>query len=188
MSRFEEIPATSGEYKFINYDSDRADDSLSMSNCSHDLYRDSFVLIIYHFTQDKNGHYRCQLSINNALVQPSHHTQFSAGDCNITNYYRLTSLTENQCVEYVVTDTDSMTTYKSAMTSSVTLSRESSRRSPSVTQQEKESDGAIVYVAGSLGALVIVFGALAIVLSILFICKFQNRETSKSQLIFLCFY
>jgi hypothetical protein len=62
-----------------------------------------------------------------------------------------------------------------------TPSAESSTKSSSVTQQERESDKIIIYVAGSLSALVTIFGALIIILSILYVCKFQKRETSKSQ-------
>jgi ABC-type antimicrobial peptide transport system permease subunit len=50
----------------------------------------------------------------------------------------------------------------------------------SVTQQERESDKTIVYVAGCLSAIVLLLGALIIVLSILYLYKFRNRETSKS--------
>ena len=118
-------------------------------------------------------------------MQPSHHrAQFSVGDC-ITDhrYYRLAYLNESQCAQYVA-NAGLIRTYEVSGTSSVTSSGESSTRLSSVTQQdEKESDKPIIYVAGSLSALIIiVFGTLIIVLSILYLCKFRNRETSKYEL------
>ena len=189
MSEFNEIPATSDEYGFSNFDSNTVN-SLSVINCSHELYRDTFLLIINHFTQNKTGYYWCQLSINDTLVQPSHHSaHFSIGECSSTDYhssyYRLANSSENQCAEYAVTDHESdagsITTYESSGTPYIASLTESSTRPSSVTQQEKESDKPIIYVAGSLSALVLVFGALVIVLSILYLCGFKNRETSKSQ-------
>jgi hypothetical protein len=57
-SMFDEIPATSEEYSFIDVVSGRADISLSVINCSHQLlFRDTISLIIYSFTRHKNGHY-----------------------------------------------------------------------------------------------------------------------------------
>ena len=53
MSVFDEIPATSEEYTFGNFVAGRADNSLSVINCSHELYRDSFILAIHRFTQHK---------------------------------------------------------------------------------------------------------------------------------------
>ena len=219
MSVFDEIPATSEEYRFSNFVSDSADNSLSLINCSHELYRDTLFLTVLNFTQHKNGYYWCQLSINNTLVQPSHQAHFSAGNCSIMNqtYYRLASvrLSENRCAKYVATESDTglITTHESSGTSfvaSISSTESSTRlstvtqqkresdkpityaatesdagsttRSSSVTQQEKGSDKSIIYVAGSLSALVMVFGALIIVLSILYLCKFR-RVTSKSQLI-----
>ena len=74
-----EIPTTSNEYNFTKFISAN---SLSVINCSHELYRDRFSLTILRFTQHNNGYYWCQLSINNTLVQPSHHrTHFSVGNC-----------------------------------------------------------------------------------------------------------
>jgi hypothetical protein len=57
MSIFDEIPATSDEYSFINIVSNRAFNSLSVINCSHELYIDTFSLIIHRFTRHKNGYY-----------------------------------------------------------------------------------------------------------------------------------
>ena len=182
-SIFDEIPVTSKEYTLGTFISNRGDNLLSVINCSRAVYRDTFSLAILNFTQNKNGYYWCQISINNTLVQPSYHAQLSVGECSITNqpYYRLANLNENQCAQYVATESDAglITTYGSSETSSVS----SSTRLSSVTQQEKESDKPIIYVAGSLSALVLVFGALVIVLSILYLCRFRNKETSKSQLI-----
>ena len=84
MSEFDEISATSEEYRFSNFASGSVDE-LSLINCSHELYRDTFFLTIPNFTQYKNGYYWCQLSINNTLVQPSHQAQFSAGNCSTMN-------------------------------------------------------------------------------------------------------
>jgi hypothetical protein len=217
MSTFDEIPTTSEGYTFFTFVSNEVDDSLSVINCSHELYIDRFSLTINSFTGQKNGYYWCQLSINDTLVQASHRAQFSVGECNIMNfYYRLAkfNLNENQCALYVATVADAglTSTYKVSDTSdfSVTSLTESSTTSPSVTQQEnetnktfihvatesdtesstrlssvtqqeRESDKPITYVAGSLSALVLVFGALIIVLTILYLCKFRNREPSKSQ-------
>ena len=122
------------------------------------------------------------------LVQPSHRAQFSAGECNITNYYRIANfnLNENQCAQYVATESEAgLTTYelsgvtsstKSTRLSSVTqqerennttvinVATESATRPSSVTQQEKESDKLIIYVAGSLNALLLIalLGVLAL--------------------------
>ena len=249
MSEFDEISSTSEEYRFSNFVSGSVANLLSLINCSHELYRDTFLLAILHFTPHKNGYYWCQLSINNTLVQPSYRVQFSAGNCSTMNlrYYRLAnlSLSENRCAKYVATESDTgfTTTHELSGTSFVASSTESSTRlstvtqqeresdktityaatgsdsgvtttykvsdisdcsvtsltestrnvttesdagltrSSSVTQQEKESDKLIIYVAGSLSALVMIFGALIIVLSVLYLCKFHNRVTSKSQLI-----
>ena len=83
MSVFDEIPANSSEYTSGNFVADRAGEALSVINCSHELYRDTFSLMIEQFTQLKDGYYWCQLSINNTLTQPSYRAQFLAGDCNI---------------------------------------------------------------------------------------------------------
>ena len=179
-STLDEISTTSNEYNFDKFVG-TTNNSLSVINCSHEVYRDTFSLAILNFTQNKNGYYWCQLSINNTLVQPSHRAQFFAGEC-ITNqpYYRLANSNENQCVQYITTDseldTGMTTTYGSSETSSIS----SSTRLSSVTQQEKESDKLIIYVASSLSALVLVFGAVIIVLSILYLCRFRNREISTS--------
>ena len=85
MSVFDKIPATPEEYRFSTFVSGSVDNSLSLINCSHGVYRDSFLLTILRFTRQKNGYYWCQLSINNSLGQPSHRAHFSVGDCNITN-------------------------------------------------------------------------------------------------------
>ena len=145
MSVFDEILATSEEYDFSNSISGSVVDSLSLINCSCDLYRDGFSLIIHHFTPHKNGHYWCQLSINNTLVQPSYQAQFFVGDCNITNqpYYRLANLrlNENRCAKYYVateSDTGLTTTHELSGTSFVASSTQSSTRLSTVTQQEKE--------------------------------------------------
>jgi hypothetical protein len=192
MSVFDEIRATSNEYNFSQFVG-AADiiNSLSVINCSHELYRDTFSLIILNFTRNKNGYYWCQLSINNTLAQPSYHAKFFVGEHEcITDYryYRLADLSENRCAQYVATESDAglITTYESGTSSTYTATEsdaESSTRSSSVTQQERESDNPIIYVAGSLSTLVLVFGALIIVLSILYLCKFRNREKSKSQLL-----
>jgi hypothetical protein len=142
-SIFDEIPTTSEEYGFFNFVSGRADNSLSVINCSHELlYRDLFSLIIFNVNRNKNGYYWCQLSINNTLAQPSHRAQFSVGEC-ITDhrYYRLANLNENQCAEYVATESDSglTTTIELSGTSSIISLATESIRSPSVTQQEKEN-------------------------------------------------
>ena len=81
------------------------------------------------------------------------------------------------------TESDKLITYVATESDA-----ESSIRSSSVTQQEKENNEQIIYVAGSLGALVLAFGALIIVLSILYLCKVRNRETCKSQLTNTCMY
>ena len=181
-----------------------APNELSTSNqCSHALYRDSTSLTIDNFTCDKDGYYWCQLSINNTLVQPSHHIHLYTGECSLTHqYFRLANSSESQCVKYVSLNTHAFTTitidshnmitsvretpYKSYyMTFSVTPSSGAPTRSSSVTQQEKRSERLTIYVAGSLGALVAVFGVLVIVLSIFYLCKFRSGETSKSQLIIL---
>ena len=206
-SIFDEIPATSEEYRLISFVSERADTSLSVIYCSnHELYRDTFLLMIDSFTGQKNGYYWYQLSINNTLVQPSYRAYFSVGECNNTEFYYRPAkfdLNENKCAEYVAPEsgTGLTTTYESTGTSSATSLRESTRslsvtkqdvviesdaessiRLSLVTLQEKENNEQIIYVAGSFSALVLVFGALIIVLSILYLCKFQNRETSKPQL------
>jgi hypothetical protein len=149
-SIFDEIPATSEEYIFSKFVPNRADNSLSVLNCSHELYRDTFSLIIHRFTRHKNGYYWCQLSINNTLVQPSYRAQFSVGECNIIsqNYYRLANLSERKCAKYVANELNADLTiiYESLGTSSVT-SRESSTRLSLVTQQEREYDNQIIYTA-----------------------------------------
>ncbi len=57
ISILEEISATFEEYRFSEVVSNRADSALSVINCSYELYRDSFSLIILHFTRHKNGYY-----------------------------------------------------------------------------------------------------------------------------------
>ena len=42
------------------------------------LYADTFVLIINHFTTDKNGYYWCQILINDSFTQPSQYAWFYA--------------------------------------------------------------------------------------------------------------
>jgi hypothetical protein len=143
MSIFDEIPSTSEEYRFSAIVSNRADNALSLINCSHVLYRDSFSLIILHFTRHKNGYYWCQLTINNTLAQPSQRSQFFVGECNTINlYYRLANfnLNENQCAKYVAESDAALTTttYEASGTPSVVSSTESARSS-SVTQQEREN-------------------------------------------------
>ena len=184
MSVFDEISATSNEYRSSNFNSN-AVNSLSV-NCSHEVYRDTFLLIINHFTRHKNGYYWCQLFINDTLVQPSYRAQFYLGECQVTNYhsgyYRLANSSENQCAEYIATESDagSITTYESSGTSSIAASRESSTRSSSVTQQERESDKPIIiYVAGSLSALLLIMGVLALVLLFTFYVHHQTKKTSK---------
>ena len=150
MSEFDEIPAPSEEYRFV---SGSVDNSLSLINCSHELYRDALYVTILNFTQNKNGYYWCQLSINNTLVQPSYRVQFSADNCSIMNqpYYRLANLrfNENRCAKYVASESDTgfTTTHELSGTSFVASSTESSTRLPTVTQQEGESDQQITYAA-----------------------------------------
>ena len=203
MSEFDEIPATSEEYRFSNFISGS---SLSLINCSHEIYRDTYSLLILHFTQHNNGYYWCQLSINNTLVQSSRRAHFSVGDCNITNqgYYRLANLRlgENRCAKYVATESDTGLTTKlnyesprifsvtSSLTqlSSVTVQNvatesdsESSTRLSSVTQQEKESDRLITYIAGIFSALLLIalLGVLALALSFASYVHYQRKKTSK---------
>lgn len=147
-------------------------------NCSRDLFRDTSSLAINNFTRDKDGYYWCQLAINNKLVQPSHRALFFAGNCGSTTnsmYFRLAHSTENQCAKYVNTHTYLTTRnyeLSNSIKSSVTLSK-----ADEPPKKLSSAETPIVYVAGSLGALVLVFGALVIALSMLFLCKFQNRET-----------
>ena len=187
MSVFDEIPVTSEEYEFSPFISGRVDNSLSVINCSHELYRDTFFLTIPNFTQHKNGYYWCQLSINNTLVQPFHQAHFSAGNCSIMNqpYYRLANLrlNENRCANYLDTESDTglTTTHKLSETSLVALSTESSTRSSSVTQQEKESDRLIIYIAGTFSALLLIalLGLLVLALSFASYVHHQRKKTSK---------
>ena len=188
-SIFDEIPATSEEYEFSTFISDNS--LISVINCSHEAYRDSFSLAIFNFTRHKNGYYWCQLFINNTLVQPSHQAHFFVGDCNITNqgYYRLANLRlgENRCAKYVVTESNAgLTTkfnYESPRTFSFTSSREliqitkqnvatksdaeSSTRLSSGTQQDKENERLIIYIIGNFSALLLIalLGVLALALS-----------------------
>ena len=181
--------------------------SVHMGNCSHQSsFRDAFSLTIYSFTQDKGGYYWCQLAINSTLVQPSIGAWIYAGECNVTNYFELAGPNEVQCAEYMnmyvpLIASSSITLKKPILTRSITIPRKSLTKSsltstlvtatvttpgpsvtttgPSVTQREQENEGLLIYVAGSLSALILLFGALVIVLSVLYLCKFQNRETSK---------
>ena len=187
MSIFDEISTTSEEYGFYKVVSNRADYSLSViNNCSYEiLFRDSFSLIILDFTRHKNGYYWCQLSINSTSVQPSYRAHFSVGECNITDhrYYRLANLNEIQCAQYVSTESDAglTTTQELPGTFSVTSSTESTR-SPSVTQQKKESDKSIIiYVAGSLSALllIVLLGVLVLAFSFAFYVHHQRKKISK---------
>jgi hypothetical protein len=208
----DKIPTTSEEYRFINFVSGRADNSLSVINCSHELYRDLFSLTIHRFTQHKSGYYWCQLSINNTLVQPSYRAQFSVGECNITsqNYYRLANLRETKCAKYVATESDVglTTTYESSETSSVASPTESSTRSSSitqqntitytttdsdaesltrsssVTQQERESlsDKSIIYVAGSFSALLLIALLGVLALALSFAFYVHHQRKKTSKL------
>ena len=82
-SIFDEISATTEEYTFGSF---VADEAFTVINCSYELYRDTFSLMIKQFTRHKDGYYWCQLSINNTLAQPYYRAQFSVGECNITDH------------------------------------------------------------------------------------------------------
>ena len=205
MSVFDEIPATSEEYTFGNFVAGRADNSLSVINCSHELYRDSFILAIHRFTQHKNGYYWCQLTINNTLVQPSYRAHFSAGKCNITSYYRIANfnLNEHQCAQHVTTESEAgLTTYelsgvasstKPTSSSSVTqqerknnttvinVATESKIRTSSIIQLEKESDEQIIYAVGGLSALLLItlLGVLVLAFSFTFYVHHLRKKISK---------
>lgn len=159
-SSSEIIPAISeGHKNFSRFSEVITLSSFSLvENCSRELYRDTSSLTINYFTREKDGYYWCQLSINNTLVQSSHGAWLYAGNCTPKMYFRRASSTENQCAKYV--NTHAHTTKSS--------------------QKEQENDRQIIYVAGGLGALVLVFGALVIALSVLYICKFWNRSRETS--------
>ena len=53
-------------------------------NCTQGrLYVETFILIINHFTTDKNGYYWCQILINDSFTQPSQYAWFYAADSNL---------------------------------------------------------------------------------------------------------
>ena len=209
MSNYETLPTMTTEYQYLILNANKTF-NLSMRNCGFDVYRDTFSIVISNFTRNKNGYYWCQFAINNTYVQRSHHAWFYAGEQNSTTcsglYFGAALANETQCAEYATTPsiTSSLATYESPTASSSASSKASMTRSSSgslittlsvtapqttlltPTNQEQENERAVIYVAGSLGALVVTFGALVIVLSILYLRKFRNREPSKFLAILIC--
>ena len=172
-----------------------------VGNCSQDLYRDTFILEINRFSRNETGYYWCQLAINNSYAQQSRPTLFYADSNSSTfcgpPYFRLALQNEIQCAQHNKTKKRSSnilaiastTTSQSSGASSVKLSavtRSSlstvSFNTPSTIMETKVSNqGPITYVAGILSALILIFGILVILLSILYLCKFQKKNKSKSQ-------
>ena len=191
ISRATVIATNSEGHNFTTLISGTVLDVLPTHNCSRQLYRDSTFLKIKNFTRDREGYYWCQLVINNKLTQPSHRIrsiQLYAGICNSTDYqyFRSANQTESQCAKYVNTHAVTTGTFDSYTITSV---QETPTRLFPATQPAKETERSIFIVVGSLGTLVVLFGALVVALSTLYLCKFWNREKSKSQLIIilLCF-
>ena len=154
-----------------------------MGNCSRDLFRDTYSLTITNFSEHDNGYYWCQLAIDNVLfAQPSHHVRLYVGQKNsiscpvivFSEYSRpATSASEYQCAN-LTTRVPSITSLSIPSTPVPTV------------QPEKDSRGSIIiYIAGGLSTLIIVFGALIVALSVLYLCKFRNRQTSKPLVIII---
>ena len=157
-----------------------------MSNCSLDVYRDKFSLVILNFTSNKNGHYWCQLAINNTYVQRSHHALFYAGEPDSTTcsrpptfqYFTPAVGNQNQCARYHMNTITSQTDSTTLALSSV--SESSSIESSTTSYPMNIPLTTTIYVTGILSALVLLFGALVIILSTLYLCKVWKRKTSKS--------
>ena len=202
---FEAIPITSEGYKNFQYEITRAQSNTSLSSlmrtCSCDIFRDTYSLKITNFSEHENGYYRCQLAINNILfVQLSHHVRLYARERNsiscpvtfVNCYFRpANSISEYQCANLTtlvpptmllsITSTQPIqsTPLKTATLPGVTSI-------PTTTEPEKGSRRLIIiYVTGGLSALIVVFGALIVALSVLYLCKFRNRQKSKPLIIII---
>lgn len=91
ISNYEVIPTISNEYQYYRVNA-TVPLSPTNGNCSLDLYRDTFILLIDNFTHHKNGYYWCQLSINNTYAEQSHHVWLFAGANSAVCTFSLHSL------------------------------------------------------------------------------------------------
>ena len=214
-----------------------------VTNCSLDIYRDTFSITLNSFTGNESGYYWCQMSINNSYVQPSHRAFFyiNATNCSDTcyPYFRPAVSNEPKCANTssvplpvvitskslslirtpvfsskmtIISTTNTLTTKsltislamtatvtqheKSTAVSSMTLATRLSTAALTMTSTdlEKEISSEVsrplitYYVAGSLSAVVLILGTLVIVLSIMYLCKFQRRKTSMLIVAFITIY
>ena len=161
--RHEPLSDSLEEYQYRAYHS--LTQSVMLTNCSLNIYRDVYSIVIHNFTKEKNGYYWCQLAINNTNTQPSYRAWLYSDqtcDNSIYPYFRLGSLNEIQCAQYVSkTFPEPLTTPTSVTTLSI------SSRIIGTTLSSNES---LIRVLGSFSTLLLValLGVLALATSFVF--------------------
>ena len=128
-SSTEAIDSAQGELVLIRYNTA----ALSLiSNCtSGTLYRDTFSLLIYNFTTDKNGYYWCQIVVNGSSYQPSQYAWFYADDTNsCIRKSHFKPANEAQCAFETA---NTVYTHKTSLTPSFTAPLASASLIPQVT-------------------------------------------------------
>lgn len=104
-STYEFLSSSSEEYATLRVSTVS---SVKVTNCSLNIYRDIYSIVMFNFTRDDNGYYWCQLAINSTYRQPSHYVRLYASQSYLTcgsplfyQYFRSSPLNETRCAQYV---------------------------------------------------------------------------------------
>lgn len=199
MSNYEVIPINS--YYSFHSVSPVVPAHLPTGNCSFDLYRDSFSLIINPFTRDRNGYYWCQLAVNDTYAQRSHHAFLYTGEFNSTvcslslayRFFRLASSSETVCAHYHNAINPSITIFSmstSAISPLATVTTEwSSMATPSMPTlsfaMQNKNENPLLYVLGgfSVFLLIVLVGVVILSLLLTLYVHHLKKKTGRSHVI-----
>ena len=192
-----ELINSSDQYQHIRRNVTEAED-MDNNCCNSSIYGDDFTLAVLNFTSDMNGYYWCQIVVNNTVAQPSQYVRiYAADDSSCTQPVRIFLQTsEPECAMFhdetsptaVIYTSYPPDTYEISPTLSNMLPRTSAAFSVSttstvtnhastlLTQPETGGMDQTAYVAGSLGAFVVLLASVVIVLLLLFVCKGQKKK------------
>ena len=196
ISSYEVVPTDSKESQYYNsyYRYLSSITTLSAGNCSSDIYRDVFALVISNFTREKNGYYWCQLAINNTYAQRSHHAWFYADEststtCSSLSYFRLALPNQTVCAYYTMNTPVLSTATLSVVSSTTTILVERSfpTKLPMTTesaamQNKILSEDPLIYILGSFSALLFLtfVGVLMLSFSFILYVYHLKKKNSKS--------
>ena len=207
MSNYEVIPINSEDsyYSIHSVSSQSSVDPalLPTGNCSFDLYRDIFSLIIDPFTRDRNGYYWCQLAINDTYAQRSHHAFFYTGEFNSTvcslslayQYFRLALSSETVCAHYHNAINPSITIFSTSTSTISPLTNVTTEWSSMATSSmpmytssvamQNKSENPLLYALGGFSALLIIVlvGVVILSLSLTLYVHHLKKKTGRSHVI-----